>query len=209
MMKKLCLLCIVLLSLGASAQEKSNDVNPNDLIIYAQTFKRGLYKTFRDFQTNNPSEDGDLAIKDRSNAAQMYLLASKNELVLRDGSGEHKVKDYWGYCDGINIYVRDNGLNKILETGYYCIYRQQGLQSSRNYYNSADMTVAALRTPVQLIKVINILTGEIFELSAYNLRKYILPQDEQLLEEFRSDKEKKDKLLWYIRRFNQRNKPSV
>ncbi|MCW3462421.1 hypothetical protein [Chitinophaga nivalis] len=196
----------LLLFFPALAQEESG-VN---LIIHAQKFKKGLYKSFAEFQNNSPSADGDLVIKTRSNAAQIYLLANRNELVLRDAYGqEHKVKNYWGYCDGQNIYVRDNGLNKIQELGFYCIYEQHGVQPSRSYINQADMTINSMNTPYRLKKLINILTGEILELSAYNLKKYILPQDPELLKEFRADRQRKDQEAYYIYRFNQRNKPLI
>lgn len=202
----LCLWCLLLFVLSSAAQTVRQPV----LITEASRLKKGLYKTFEEFQTNNPSEEGDLLIKDRSTAAQIYLLANRNELILRDASGqEHKVKKYWGFCDGKNIYIKDNGLNKLEETGYYCIYTQHGLQPSRGYVNQADMTVNNISTPVVIKKVLNIVTGEILDLSPYNLRKYILPQDSTLLDEFRADREKKDQLEYYIYRFNQRNKPVI
>lgn len=201
-MKQLgCFWILLLLSLSAAGQQTV-------LITDARQLKKGLYKSFEEFQANNPSEEGDLVIKNRSSAAQIYLLANRNELVFRDGAGqEHKVKNYWGFCDGTNIYIKDNGLNKIEETGYYCIYTLHGIQPSRNYLNQADMTTNSVSTPVALKKVLNVVTGQILELSAYNLKKYILPQDSALLDEFRTDKEKKDQLEYYIYRFNQRNKP--
>ncbi|MBV7528684.1 hypothetical protein [Chitinophaga sp. sic0106] len=206
MMKKLlCIWCMMMNCCVTIAQQQT----PSPLIIYANTYQQGLYHSFREFQTNAPSENGNLVIKDRSSAAQMYLLADKNQLVIRDGAGERKVKDYWGYCDGQNLYVHDNGLNKIIETGYYCIYYQQRMQPAARSYNPTAMTTGPMNVSVQLYKVINITTGEILELSAYNLKKYILPQDPELLQEFRTDKEKKDKLLYYVRRFNQRNHPVI
>jgi hypothetical protein len=84
-----------------------------------------------------------------------------------------------------------------------------GIQPSRGYLNQADMTVNSISTPVVLKKVVNVVTGQVLDLSAYNLKKYILPQDSALLDEFRADKEKKDQLEYYIYRFNQRNKPVV
>ncbi|SHL91742.1 hypothetical protein SAMN05444266_105466 [Chitinophaga jiangningensis] len=205
MKKVLCTWCLLIACCFAIAQQPP----ASSLIIYANTYQQGLYHTFREFQTNAPSENGNLVIKDRSSAAQMYLLADKNQLVIRDATGERKVKDYWGYCDGQHIYVRDNGLNKIIETGYYCIYFQRRMQPAGRTYNPADMTTGPMNVSVECYKVINIITGEILELSAYNLKKYILPQDPELLQEFRTDKEKKDKLLWYIRKFNQRNHPVI
>lgn len=71
------------------------------------------------------------------------------------------------------------------------------------------MTTNSISTPVVLKKVLNVVTGQVLELSAYNLKKYILPQDSVLLNEFRNDREKKDQLEYYIFRFNQRNKPEI
>lgn len=202
MKQLLCFWNLLLLGISVAAQ--------NVLITDAPQLKKGLYKTFEEFQSNNPSEEGDLVIKNRSSAAQIYLLANRNELVLRDGAGqEHKLKNYWGFCDGRNIYIKDNGLNKLQEIGYYCIYALHGIQPSRGYLNQADMTTNSISTPVVLKKVLNVVTGQILELSAYNLKKYILPQDSVLLDEFRGDKEKKDQLEYYIFRFNQRNKPGI
>jgi hypothetical protein len=203
MKQMLCFWSFLLLALSAVGQRAV-------LITDARQLKKGLYKSFEEFQTNSPSEEGDLVIKNRSSAAQIYLLANRNELVLRDAAGqEHKVKNYWGFCDGKNIYIRDNGLNKIEETGYYCLYALHGIQPSRGYLNQADRTVNSISTPVVLKKVVYVVTGQVLDLSAYNLKKYILPQDSALLDEFRADKEKKDQLEYYIYRFNQRNKPVV
>ncbi|MEI3799514.1 MULTISPECIES: hypothetical protein [Chitinophaga] len=202
MKQLLCFWSLLLLGISVTGQ--------NVLITDAPQLKKGLYKTFEEFQSNNPSEEGDLVIKNRSSAAQIYLLANRNELVLRDGAGqEHKLKNYWGFCDGKNIYIKDNGLNKLQEIGYYCIYALHGIQPSRGYINQADMTTNSINTPVVLKKVLNVVTGQILELSAYNLKKYILPQDSVLLDEFRADREKKDQLEYYIFRFNQRNKPEI
>lgn len=202
MKQLLCIWGFILLGFSATAQI--------ELITDAPQLKKGLYKTFEEFQSNNPSEEGDLVIKNRSSAAQIYLLANRNELLLRDASGqEHKLKNYWGFCDGKNIYIKDNGLNKLQEIGYYCIYALHGMQPSRGYINQADMTTNSINTPVVLKKVLNVVTGQILELSAYNLKKYILPQDSALLDEFKSDREKKDQLEYYIFRFNQRNKPEI
>jgi hypothetical protein len=172
--------------------------------------KKGLYKSFAEFQQNSPSASGDLVVKTRSSAAQIYLLANRNELRLRDASGEeHKVKDYWGFCDGKNIYIRDYGLNKLIEIGYYCIYELQTVRPSGGYLNSADMTTNSPTTPATIKKVLNVVTGDKLDLTAYNLKKYILPQDSALLEEFRTDRNKKSTLEYYIYRFNERNKPMM
>lgn len=204
-MKKVwCFWSFLLAAVSATGQT----LHPAIPVMDAPQLKKGLYRTFGEFQANSPAEEGDLVIKDRSAAAQIYLLANRNELVLRDPAGqEHKVKNYWGFCDGKNIYIRDNGLNRIGEIGYYSIYTLHSVQPSRGYINQADMTVNSISTPVALRKVLNIVTGQILELSVYNLRKYILPQDSTLLEEFRADRQKKEKLEYYIYRFNQRNKP--
>ncbi|KAA2244988.1 hypothetical protein F0L74_03225 [Chitinophaga agrisoli] len=176
-------------------------------IFNTHHYKKGVYKNFQEFQQDNPSITGNLVLKNRSSAAQIYLLASRNELRVVDSTGqERKVKDYWGFSDGNSVYIRDNGLNRIKEIGYYCLYEIGGLIATPLPQPGA-LTFKNTPPPVIRKKVINILTGDIYELSLYNLRKYILPEDKVILEAFNQDEQKREKLEYYIQWFNQRNTP--
>jgi hypothetical protein len=186
----------------AGAQAQDTSLYDNHLI------KKGIYKDFKEFRNNQPSETGTLVVKDKTPAAQVYLLSARNELMIMDStSQQHKVKKFWGYSDGVNAYIRDNGLNKFEEIGYYCLYQVHAITSSTP--NRATEGIIFNNTPPATIskKVLNVVTGDIYDLTLFNLRKYILPQDTALLREFNQDKDNKQKLVYYIQKFNQRNNP--
>lgn len=171
-------------------------------------YKKGIYKNFKEFRSNQPSEDGKLVVKDKTPAAQIYLLAARNQLMVIDSTGqEHKVKKFWGYSDGNAAYIKDNGLNKFDEIGYYCLYQIHAITSAPA--NRATEGIIFNNTPPATTnkKVLNIVTGDVYDLTLYNLRKYILPQDTALLREFNEDRRNRERLVYYIQKFNQRNTP--
>ncbi|PSL35517.1 hypothetical protein [Chitinophaga ginsengisoli] len=172
-------------------------------------YKQGIYKTFQEFRANNPSVTGTISVRNRTPAAQVYLLSAPNELNLVDSTGkEKKVKKYWGYSDGTSIYIKDNGLNKLEEIGYYCLYRFHSITSAATNRTTGGMVFE--NTPPQTAdkRVLNLVTGDVYDLTMFNMRKYILSQDTALLREFNEDKQNKNRLVYYIQKFNQRNTPS-
>lgn len=179
-------------------------------IYNARHYKKGIYKTFREFQANNPSQEGQLVLKNKSVAAQVYLLAARNELHIIDSTGrEHKVKDYWGFSDGQAIYIKDNGLNRLQSLGYYCLYRVKAVSSRPSGYNNNG--IAFNNTPPASAdkKVLNIVTGEVLDLTLYNLRRYLLVSDKDLMAEFNADRNKQQRMEYYIQKFNMRNAPAL
>ncbi|WP_343691456.1 hypothetical protein [Chitinophaga sp.] len=172
-------------------------------------YNKGLYKSFEEFRNNEPSETGNIVIKGKTTAAQFYLLSPATELVAVGNDGkEHKIKKYWGYCDGTNLYVRDNGLQKIEEVGYYCLYQVRAITASTP--NAATGGMVFSNTPPAVVskKVINLVTGNFYDLTLYNMKKFILPQDSALIREFYQDPRNKERLVYYIQKFNQRNTPN-
>lgn len=198
----------VIILLFSLALLQTADAQDSAFIYDMHHYKKGVYKTFKEFRSNNPAVNGTLRIKDKTPAAQIYLFSARNELHIVDSTGqEKKVKDYWGYCDGQSIYIKDNGLNKLQEIGYYCLYQVKAITSSTGNRNTDGITFN--NTPPQTAskKVLNIITGDVYDLTMYNLRKYILPRDTALLAEFNTDREGRSKMVYYIRKFNHRNEP--
>jgi hypothetical protein len=193
--------------LPAFAQDTADFSAVADFIFTTHSYKKGIYKSFREFQMNSPSELGTIVVKNRSSAAQIYLLASRNELHVVDSTGqERKVKDYWGFSDGKAVYIRDNGLNKLQEIGYYCLYEIRTVAPTP-VANPNTVTFNNVPPPNRKKKVFNILSGQVYDLTLYNLRKYILPPDKELLEIFNNDAQKRERMEYYIHWFNQRNIP--
>jgi hypothetical protein len=172
-------------------------------------YKKGIYKTFQEFRANNPSITGTISVKNRTPAAQVYLLSAPDVLNLVDSTGkEQKVKKYWGYSDGASIYIKDNGLNKLEEIGYYCLYRIHSITSVPPNRATGGMVFENTPPPTADKRVLNLVTGDAYDLTMFNMRKYILSQDTALLREFNEDKQNKNRLVYYIQKFNQRNTPS-
>ncbi len=208
MWRRLLLLIFPVFSiLPAPAQDTADFSAVADFIFTTHSYKKGIYKSFREFQMNSPSELGTIVVKNRSSAAQIYLLASRNELHVVDSTGqERKVKDYWGFSDGNAVYIRDNGLNKLQEIGYYCLYEIRTVAPTP-VANPNAITFNNVPPPNRKKKIFNILNGQVYDLTLYNLRKYILPPDKELLEVFNNDAQKREKMEYYIHWFNQRNIP--
>jgi ABC-type transport system substrate-binding protein len=187
---------------GASAQVGTS-------IYDTHQYKKGIYKSFKEFRANNPSETGTLVVKDKTPAAQIYLMKAPNELFLVDSMGqEKKIKKYWGYSDGTSIYIKDNGLNKLEEIGYYCLYQIHAITSGTPNRATEGIVFNNTPPPTNNKRVLNLATGDVYDLTLFNLRKYILPQDTALLREFHQDAQNRNKLVYYIQKFNRRNTPS-
>jgi hypothetical protein len=199
-MKKLLFLLLI-------AHSASGQIGHN--IYDTHQYTKGVYKSFEEFRNNAPSETGNVIIKGKTNAAQVYLLSAPTELLYIDSTGkEKKIKKYWGYCDGANIFVRDNGLQKIDEIGYYCIYQVRAISSSTP--NRATEGMIFPNTPPAIVskKVINLATGDFYDLTLFNMKKYILPKDTALTREFYQDPKNKERLVYYVQKFNKRNTPN-
>lgn len=191
----------------ASAQDTADFSSDATFIFNTSVYKKGIYRSFREFQLNSPSEQGTIVVKNRSSAAQIYLLASRNELHVIDSTGrERKIKDYWGFSDGNAVYIKDNGLNKLQEIGYYCLYEIRTVAPTP-VANPNAITFNNIPPPNRKKKVFNILTGQVYDLTLYNLRKYILSPDKELLEMFNTDAQKREKMEYYLHWFNRRNTP--
>ncbi|WP_298737216.1 hypothetical protein [uncultured Chitinophaga sp.] len=210
-MRRLFPLLVMYILVGSTvpafAQDTADFSSAAGFIFNTNAYRKGIYKSFKEFQLNSPSEHGNMVVKNRSTAAQIYLLASRNELHIADSTGkEKKVKDYWGFSDGKNVYIKDNGLNKLQEIGYYCLYEIHAVAPTP-VANPNAITFNNTPPPNRKKKVINIITGQVYDLTLYNLRKYILPPDRQLLEMFNTDAQKRGRMEYYIHWFNERNTP--
>ncbi|QHS61664.1 hypothetical protein [Chitinophaga agri] len=200
---------LVLLFMFCTAIAHNISAQVGNTVYDTRQYKKGVYKTFQEFRANNPSVTGTLVVKNRTPAAQVYLLSAPNELRIIDSTGqEQKVRKFWGYSDGVSIYIKDNGLNKLEEIGYYCLYRINAITSAPANRATEGMVFNNTPPPTADKRVLNLATGDVYDLTLFNMRRYILPNDTALLREFNDDKQNKNKLVYYIQKFNQRNTPT-
>jgi len=200
---------LVFLVMLCTAIVHNTSAQVGNTVYDTHQYKKGIYKTFQEFRANTPSITGNLVVKNKTPAAQVYLLSAPNELRIVDSTGkEQKVKNFWGYSDGTTIYIKDNGLNKLEEIGYYCIYRISAITSVPVNRATGGMVFENTPPPAADKRVLNLVTGDVYDLTLFNLRRYILPQDTALLREFNDDKQNKSRLVYYVQKFNQRNTPN-
>lgn len=97
------------------------ELNQTKNILNADTMKVGFYKSFADFYNNKPRQIGNIMIT---------ALNKKNVLFkLEDDMSGKRIKNYFGYCDGSNIYINgfaygqavSNYYAKVLSVGKYLL----------------------------------------------------------------------------------------
>ena len=64
-------------------------------ILNAATLNKGVYKTFNEFKTNNPS------IKN----FEVKKGNLSDELFVTEDNQSYPLHDFWGYCDGKNVFI--------------------------------------------------------------------------------------------------------
>jgi hypothetical protein len=80
-----------------SFQQMQDHVNNfyNFPILTDKTLQRGVYKTFNEFKNNQPSVES-FQTKSGNLSDELYITENNQTFVLQD---------YWGYCDGRNLYI--------------------------------------------------------------------------------------------------------
>jgi hypothetical protein len=81
----------------ANEVEKSNNNRFQVPVLNNTGFKRGVYLTFKEFKNNDPAYT-DFTV-------QKSELT--DELYTKDSTGKETLtRNVWGYCDGVNIFMR-------------------------------------------------------------------------------------------------------
>ncbi len=167
-----------------------------DYIINTTAYKKGIYRTFKEFKYNAPSIEAEFTFND-------------NKLWLLDnGEKGDKFKNdaYWGFCDGEKIYIRWNKNYELLEKGRYCFFVAKEV-------NIIPVVSSGIPIPVPIpdkdALIINFNNGKVFELTKKLFRDILELEDPELLEEFNNETGKGKKLLEYVVRYNERNKDKI
>lgn len=71
------------------------------------TYKKGIYITLEEFRNNEPSITSNFEIKHRSGFDQVMVGGGDAIPVLVSDDGKlTKIKNAWGFTDGVNLYMR-------------------------------------------------------------------------------------------------------
>lgn len=175
-----------------------DSLDHSNYIINASSYKKGVYKTFKEFKYNGPSITSE------------FLFDGKR-LWLIDGEGKKKKiyqKDIWGFSDGSKLFISWHKYNEITEKGRYCTFKEKRI---RPMFLMSAFPPMPLIIPVPLSSkyIINLNTGKVYILSKKLIKIIFTKDDPQLYKEFLGETGKKRKLFEYIEKYNDRNKDKI
>lgn len=170
------------------------------LIISDTTYKAGIYRTFKEFQNNNPSIDFSYVISTKNRGYRFLNESAQvtySRIVIDKKSGK-SIGKVFGFCDGKNVYINESlprlgpktEFSKIECFGNYCYF--EDIIRKTIYAGTVVTSSCSLDE-----KIININTGEIIHLSKKTLRE-LIGDDSELPDEFDNESQKNKKLKEYF-----------
>ena len=169
--------------------------------------KKGVYRSFTEFQQNNPSYTDTFFVSSRSWIGKFFL--GQKGTVLKKINEEGKAKkiggNVWGYSNGHDVFIKNLYFDKILVYGYFCVYEGIILQSSPGIPDENGMMSGGYTYEDKETFFLDYTTGNSLILRKAKLVTYVLSKDPELLAEFRKENKPKKLLLEYVIKFNERN----
>jgi hypothetical protein len=194
--------CGVMYSQGDTLKKADSCLNN---ILETKVLRKGFYRTMNEFQTNSPSFKPNFSTFKYDQSAEYYLTTKRNMLVLIDRKGKKTYLEdpIWGFCDGEKVYFKDavSEFNDIILIGHYCIF-SKSLFGSNGYYDPGKYGDCFSYLPDFTL---NILTRQTMELTVANIKKFILVDDPELLEQFNKENMQKSVMFQYIKKYNERH----
>ncbi len=75
----------------------------NDLPIFTEKLKRGIYKNFEEFINNDPIFTDSFYVESKERKRKNWKGTSS--LTPRFGKNGKKIKNAWGFCDGNTVFI--------------------------------------------------------------------------------------------------------
>jgi hypothetical protein len=198
--------CEMMYSQGDTLVKRDSCLNN---ILETKVLRKGIYKDIKEFQTNSPFFACNLSTYKHDRSAEYYLKTDGNVLVLVDSTGkERRIPEAvcWGFSDGTKVYYIDHRsiINEMLIMGHFCIYSKAlfGANVGYNPWNSGWSGGSNATLPEYIL---NILTGQIMDLTVKNLKTFVLSDDPELLEQFNSENMQASVMDLYVKKYNKRH----
>lgn len=193
-------------------------------ILQADKPKRGIYLSFEEFLSNNPSVQSEFELLTKTKGTlggKVYTL-----LLKKSDNIKKRANKFWGVSTGDSVYVNISnyqaakGYIKLLAVDRYCYTK--GITSAALRRDDGSAASAALlggltgavisSIPREAGYIMNINNGK-FSLLSREVMLKILSRDSELLNAYSSisEKEKKDDdlMLSYIERYNERHQDEI
>lgn len=167
-------------------------------ILEAKVLRGGIYKTFQEFQQNNPGNKISLSTFQKDNTVDYHIVSKRNAIFLIDNKGIEQVvpEPLWGFSDGTKIYYIDRSykFNEMEVKGRYCIFSKvvTGSGFGTTNFNSYDI-------------ILDFYTGKVQHLTVSYMKSVVLVDDPELLAEFNDDALRAAMIYQYVEKYNQRH----
>jgi len=163
--------------------------------------KRGVYRSFEDFQQNAPS------FRDSFFLANSPIVGQKILKQANPDGKESLIKGkIWGYCNGADVYVKNKQYYMIHDYGHICLYTVRKMKTHADL-SIGDVNFIGSEYEYVQTYFIDFKSGVSKKLKKGTLIKYILSKDTELLRMFNRDESYPPPLEEYVRKFNERNNP--
>ena len=212
---KIILIAMLILFFQGSAISQNKD-----FVIYrADTLKKGVYKNFNEFKYNKPSrQTPPMTVKTRhhntlSNSIISYKVQyNKDSVKFNEG-------EFWGYCDGKNIYINRNPdikpegkiwCEKIIKLDRLCFYNEfktEGKKRGRGYMGPGGGTYMGGDSGADIAsKFLDISNGGKIELEKSSFANFLYGNDRELYNAFEKEKKNKEMLFLYMEKFCEKHR---
>jgi hypothetical protein len=155
--------------------------------------KKAIYLSFEEFRNNTPSITGHTL---KLLETDQYVRSIEYDNDLLDTVKKYR-RQVWGFSDDQNMYIKYGGsVGRVIEWGVYCVF---------TYVRNVEINmVSHEKEPRSFYYVLNYASGEIEEMKANRVRKY-LADDKNLAEEYKNEDDKEGQMLEYLRRYNRQH----
>ncbi|MDB9774857.1 hypothetical protein OAB47_01335 [Vicingaceae bacterium] len=187
-MKYLGIIVLFFSSLGIFAQADE------EMYSIGFEFNPGIYKSFYEFKTNNPSYSEGLQM--RGEDLFIYNDSLKKYLLLNPEA-------VWGYSTGSGVYISAEGdFSRLNMIGSYSQFSAYVIVQTFAYDPYGFQIPRETRTLVQLL--LNFDNGKVFEFNQKNV-ELLLQKDPQLWNEYQKFRgRKQEKQFIFLRKYNER-----
>jgi hypothetical protein len=182
-----------------------------EMILYnLHNLKKGVYRNCEEFKFNRPSLQIPLKVEEKTRLEIFTYLVKYNGDSLKLKKGE-----FWGFCDGENVYInrdpkgKPNGklwCERLIQIDRVCYFKQ--VMTSRGgggTVGPGGMMTGGGGAYVEDM-MLSLETGDILELTKSTFTYLLSYKDPELLEIFKKESEKKQKLVLYLQKYCDRHR---
>jgi hypothetical protein len=177
-----------------------------EMILYnLHNLKKGVYKNSEEFKFNRPSLQIPLKVEEKHKMGIFTYLVRYNVDSFKLKKGE-----FWGFCDGENVYVnrdpksRPDGkiwFEKIINIDRVCYFKQVMIsRGGGGTMGPGGMMTGGGGSYVEDM-MLSLETGDILELTKSTFTYLLSYKDPELLESFKKESEKRQKLVLYLQKY--------